>query len=101
MESAGQLATLDEDAKDLQMTFIEEEFYELLHAYNNLGREDIIKEATDVLWVTYGLLHTMGVDVEQAFVRLYDSNVSKLPFTFKDGKVQKGPNYKKPHLHDL
>ena len=101
MESAGQLATLDEDAKDLQMTFIEEEFYELLHAYNSLGREDIIKEATDVLWVTYGLLHTMGVDVEQAFVRLYDSNVSKLPFTYKDGKVQKGPNYKKPHLHDL
>ena len=100
-ESAGQLATLDEDAKDLQMTFIEEEFYELLHAYNQLDREDIIKEAADVLWVTYGLLHTMGVDVEQAFVRLYDSNVSKLPFTFKDGKVQKGPNYKKPHLHDL
>ena len=101
MESAGQLATLDEDAKDLQMTFIEEEFYELLHAYNNLGREDIIKEATDVLWVTYGLLHTMGVDVEQAFVRLYDSNVSKLPFSYKDGKVQKGSNYKKPQLYDL
>ena len=124
MESAGQLATPEmveafddlpqkstkledafcdqnSEAQDLQMTFIEEEFYELLHAYNQLDREDIIKEAADVLWVTYGLLHTMGVDVEQAFVRLYDSNVSKLPFTFKDGKVQKGPNYKKPHLHDL
>ena len=124
MESAGQLATPEmveafddlpqkstkledafcdqnSEAQDLQMTFIEEEFYELLHAYNQLDREDIIKEAADVLWVTYGLLHTMGVDVEQAFVRLYDSNVSKLPFTFKDGKVQKGPNYKKPHLHAL
>ena len=89
------------EAQDLQIKFIEEEFYELIHAYNNLERSDIIKEATDVLWVTYGLLHTMDVDVEQAFVRLYDSNVSKLPFNFISGKVQKGANYKKPHLDDL
>ena len=44
---------------------------------------------------------TAGEMLEQAFVRLYDSNVSKLPFNFKNGKVQKGSNYKKPHLHDL
>jgi len=107
MQNAGQLVTREQNSEayvelqDNQMSYIEEEFYELLHAYNNLERSDVIKEATDVLWVTYGLLHTMGVDVEQAFVRLTDSNVSKLPFTYKDGKVQKGPNYKKPHLNDL
>jgi len=106
MESAGQLVTADDpdayvELQENQMTYIEEEFYELLHAYNNLERGDVIKEATDLIWVTYGLLHTMGVDVEQAFARLADSNISKLPFTYKDGKVQKGPNYKKPHLNDL
>jgi len=107
MQNAGQLVTREQnsdayvDLLENQMTYIEEEFYELLHAYNNLERSEVIKEATDVLWVTYGLLHTMGVDVEQAFVRLTDSNVSKLPFTYKDGKVQKGPNYKKPYLNDL
>jgi NTP pyrophosphatase (non-canonical NTP hydrolase) len=101
MESAGQLVTTDEDSKDLQMTFIEEEFYELLHAYNNLDRCDIIKEATDLIWVVYGLLHIMDVDVDEAFKRLFDSNNSKLPFTFKDGKVQKGKNYQPPTLTDL
>ena len=102
MKSAGQLATPnDQEACNLQMVFIEEECYELLHAYNNLGREDIIKEACDVIWVTYGLLHSMGVNVDEAFDRVSESNNSKLPFTFKNGKVQKGPNYKKPDLKAL
>tara|TARA_R100000781_G_scaffold348_1_gene514 strand:- start:84 stop:467 length:384 start_codon:yes stop_codon:yes gene_type:complete len=102
MKNAGQLAIPnDEEACNLQMVFVEEEFYELLHAYSNLGREDIIKEACDVIWVTYGLLLAMGVDVDEAFERVYDSNQSKLPFTYKDGKVQKGPNYQKPDLSKL
>ncbi len=102
MESAGQLATPnDEEACNLQMVFIEEEFYELLHSYNNLGREDVIKEACDLIWVTYGLLHAMDVDTDEAFGKVSDSNISKLPFTYKDGKVQKGPNYKKPNLSEL
>ena len=102
MRLAGQLATTDnEDTKDLQMLFIEEEFYELLHSYNNLSREDVIKEACDLIWVTYGLLHAMGVDTDTAFGKVSDSNMSKIPFTYKDGKVQKGPNYRKPNLKDL
>ena len=107
MESAGQLVTADDDSdayvalQDTQMTYIEEEFYELLHAYNNLDRSDVIKEACDLIWVVYGLLHTMGVDTDEAFGRVADSNISKLPFTYKNGKVQKGPNYRKPTLKDL
>ena len=102
MQLAGQLATTkNEDAKDLQMVFIEEEFYELLHAYNTLEREDIIKEATDLIWTVYGLLHLLDVDTEEAFDRLHASNMSKLPFTYKNGKVQKGKNYVKPYLRDL
>ena len=102
MKNAGQLATPnDEEACNLQMVFIEEEFYELLHAFNNLKREDVIKEACDVIWVTYGLLHSMGVDVDEAFDKVSDSNNSKLPFTYKNGKVQKGPNYNKPDLSKL
>ena len=107
MQSAGQLVTPEQDLdsnvdlQDHQMTYIEEEFYELLHAYNNLGRSDVIKEAIDLIWVTYGLLHIMGVDTDEAFGRVADSNISKLPFTYKNGKVQKGPNYRKPTLKDL
>ena len=102
MKSAGQLATAnDEEACNLQMVFVEEEFYELLHSYNNRGREDVIKEACDLIWVTYGLLHAMGVDTDAAFGQVSDSNMSKIPFTYKDGKVQKGPNYRKPNLKDI
>ena len=101
MRLAGQLATPDDDSKDLQMLFIEEEFYELLHSYNKLEREDVIKEATDLIWVVYGLLHLMGVDIDEAFDRLHSSNMSKLPFTYKNGKVQKGKNYSPPYLKDL
>ena len=102
MLSAGQLATPDDDeAKDLQMVFIEEEFYELLNAHNNLERADVIKEACDLIWVTYGLLHSMNVDVDVAFSKVSSSNKTKLPFTFKNGKVQKGPNYQKPDLSQL
>jgi predicted HAD superfamily Cof-like phosphohydrolase len=107
MQSAGQLVTLEEDLdsnvelQDNQMSYIEEEFYELLHAYNNLDRSDVIKEAIDLIWVTYGLLHIMGVDTDQAFSKVAESNQSKIPFTYKDGKVQKGPNYHKPDLSKL
>tara|TARA_R100000781_G_scaffold109858_1_gene74995 strand:+ start:243 stop:494 length:252 start_codon:yes stop_codon:yes gene_type:complete len=83
------------------MVFVEEEFYELLHAYSNLQRSDVIKEAVDLIWVTYGLLHSMGVDIDEAFEKVSNSNNSKLPFTYKNGKVQKGPNYKKPNLSAL
>ena len=102
MKNAGQLATPnDEEACNLQMVFIEEEFYELLHAHSNIKREDVIKEACDVVWVTYGLLLAMGVNIDEAFGRVFDSNQSKLPFTYKNGKVQKGPNYQKPDLKEL
>jgi len=107
MESAGQLVTAKQDTdsyvelQDNQMTYVEEEFYELLHAYNNLDREEVIKEACDLIWVAYGLLHTMGVDTDIAFGKVSDSNMSKLPFTYKEGKVQKGPNYRKPNLKEL
>ena len=54
MESAGQLVTADDpdayvELQENQMTYIEEEFYELLQAYNNLGRSDVIKEAIDLI----------------------------------------------------
>jgi len=86
---------------DQQLTFVEEEFYELLHAWEHETRSQVIKEACDVLWVVYGLLHSLDVDPDEAFQRVATSNYSKLPFVKKNGKVQKGPNYEPPNLTDL
>jgi phosphoribosyl-ATP pyrophosphohydrolase len=101
MQKAGQLINLDVEFREKQLTYVEEEFYELMYAYRNETRSQIIKEACDLLWVTYGLLHSLGVDPDSAFDRIYTSNWSKFPFTKVDGKVQKGPNYKPPALDDL
>jgi predicted HAD superfamily Cof-like phosphohydrolase len=44
--------------------------------------------------------------IDEAFIRVHKSNMSKLgddgkPIFREDGKVLKGPNYKKPYLSDL
>lgn len=44
--------------------------------------------------------------IDEAFIRVHKSNMSKLgddgkPIFREDGKVLKGPNYKKPDLSDL
>ena len=59
------------------------------------------KEAVDLIWTAYGFLHLLGVDPDEAFDRIYASNQTKIPFEFKDGKVQKGKNYVPPVLSDL
>jgi predicted HAD superfamily Cof-like phosphohydrolase len=105
MSKAGQLTNLDNDewleAQEKQLTYVEEEFYELMYAFRNETRSAVLKEACDLLWVTYGLLHTLGVDPDTAFDRIYTSNCSKFPFSKVNGKVQKGPNYKPAELDDL
>jgi hypothetical protein len=105
MQRAGQLISPDSDEglelQEKQLTYVEEEFYELMYANRNEPRAQVIKEACDLIWVTYGLLHSLGVDPDVAFDRVYTSNWSKFPFTKVDGKVQKGPNYKPPTLTDL
>ena len=98
MRQADQLINPDQEQ---QLTYVEEEFYELMYAYRNEGRQATIKEACDLIWVTYGLLLSMGVDPDYAFELLDDSNQSKFPFTKADGKVMKGPNYKKPNYSKL
>ncbi len=101
MQRADQLTNPDNEQREQQLAYVEEEFYELLYAYRNESRAQVIKETCDLLWVTYGLLLTLGVDPDSAFDRLYTSNWSKFPFTKVDGKVQKGSNYKPVDFSDL
>lgn len=98
MEKADQLISPDQEK---QLTYVEEEFYELMYAYRNQGRAATIKEACDLLWVTYGFLLSMEVNPDHAFKLLDYSNHSKFPFTKVNGKVIKGPNYKKPDYSKL
>jgi hypothetical protein len=70
-------------------------------------RDVILKQQATVSRTLGSGLEYYGEDVFiEAFSRVHDSNMSKLdnegqPVLREDGKVIKGPNYKKPDLTDL
>ena len=67
----------------------------------------ILKEMADVQYVLSGTAVSLGLDLEAAFHRVHDSNMTKIdPITKrlhrdKWGKVLKGPDYQPPYLKDL
>ena len=67
---------------------------------------NLLKEIDDLLYVTYGLAVSFGLNADVGFKRVHESNMSKLgedgkPVYREDGKVLKGANYKAPYLGDL
>ena len=70
-------------------------------------RETTMEQQGQVSRAVESGLEYYGEDVfMEAFARVHDSNMSKLdsngnPILREDGKVMKGPNYKKPDLTDL
>jgi len=99
---------------DMQAGLVAEEANEFLEACAILKRDpqkaenhvEILKELADLVYVAYQFAATYGLDLDEAMERVYQSNMSKLdddgkPQYRSDGKVLKGPNYKKPDLYDL
>ena len=100
----------------LRKSLITEEYTELMsglvqaeaQAYCSLPitqevKEEILDAITDLIYVTIGTAIDFGFDLEGAFEEVQRSNMSKLgedgkPIFRKDGKILKGPNYKKPDL---
>ncbi len=83
---------------------IGEEFQEFMVEME--GPAASLKELADLVYVCYGYAATFGWDLDEAVERVHESNMSKLgddgkPIYREDGKVMKGPNYKKPDLSDL
>lgn len=67
--------------------------------------ENMMKELVDVMYVVSGFAVTFGIPVQPAFVRVHQSNMTKLvdgkAMLREDGKVIKGPNYIKPNMRGL
>jgi len=93
--------------ENLRFNFIQEEFDELaLESNTGTDPENMLKEIADLVYVLYGYAATYGWDLDKAVRRVHLSNMSKLaldgkPIKNAQGKVIKGPNYKKPKLTDL
>ena len=87
----------------LRIDLIKEELEELTEAMQKKDLLEVADALTDILYVTYGAGHSFGIDLDQCFNEVQNSNMSKLgkdgkPIYNESGKVMKGPNYFKPNL---
>ena len=93
----------DDMTVDLRVDLIAEEFLELREAVANEDIVEIADALTDLLYVVYGAGHAFGIDLDECFLEVHASNMSKLddngqPIYREDGKVLKSDNYFKPNL---
>ena len=87
----------------LRLDLIKEELNELSEAMKNRDLLEVADALTDILYVTYGAGHAFGINLDECFEEVQNSNMSKLdkngkPIYNEAGKVMKGPNYFKPDL---
>ena len=95
-----------ERKRGLQKSLIDEEWSEFHEAYHMKDECEQLKELADLVYVCYQFAASQEWDLDEAFRRVHESNMSKLdeygkPIYRPDGKVLKGPNYKEPYLQDL
>ena len=88
---------------NLRLSLIKEEFQELEEAVKRKDIKEVADALTDILYVTYGAGHALGINLDKCFEEVQNSNMSKLgndgkPIYNENGKVMKGPNYFKPNL---
>ena len=88
----------------LRVSLIKEELDELIEAINKKDLVEVADALTDILYVTYGAGHAFGINLDDCFEEVQNSNMSKLdnngkPIYNENGKVMKGPNYFKPDLN--
>ena len=88
---------------ELRLSLIKEELDELIEAMNKKDLVEVADALTDILYVTYGAGHAFGINLDDCFEEVQNSNMSKLdkdgkPIYNDEGKVMKGPNYFKPDL---
>lgn len=92
-----------------RLTLIREEYKETIDALldyaqhpNDLNLAALAKEIADLHYVLHGTEDVLGIPGKQVFKAVHKSNMSKrIKGAFQkraDGKVLKGPNYKKPNV---
>jgi len=89
---------------ELRVSLINEELEELKAAINKKDLLEVADALTDILYVTYGAGHAFGINLDECFEEVQNSNMSKLgkdgkPIYNESGKVMKGPNFFKPDLN--
>nr|AOE12739.1 hypothetical protein [uncultured bacterium]CCF99995.1 conserved hypothetical protein [uncultured Flavobacteriia bacterium] len=93
------------DIANLRHRLMAEENEEYLEAVTNNDLVEVADALGDMLYILCGTILTHGMQhvIEAVFSEIQDSNMSKLgadgkPIYREDGKVMKGPNYRRPDL---
>lgn len=89
----------------LRLALINEEVTELKDAATQHDFTETVDALTDILYVVYGMGHSIGVDLDKAFSIVHDSNMTKLCKTedearetciwLKEYKPEYNPVYRK------
>ena len=92
-----------EKINNLRYDLIKEELEEFKEALDKKDLVEVADALTDILYVTYGAGHAFGINLDNCFEEVQQSNMSKLdnegkPIYNDSGKVMKGPKYFKPNL---
>ena len=99
---------IDKDSLSLRHRLMAEENEEYFEAAINNDLVEVADALGDMLYILCGTILTHGMQniIEDVFAEIQDSNMSKLgldgkPIYREDGKVMKGPNYKRPDLEQF
>ena len=95
-----------ENIQDLRLSLIEEELQELRDAIKDRDIVEVADALTDLLYVIHGAGCAFGIDLDKCFDEVHSSNMTKIcldgnPIFREDGKIMKGPNFRKPDLKSV
>jgi hypothetical protein len=96
----------EEHIQKLRLDLIEEELDELHLGVDNIDIVEVADALTDLLYVVYGAGHAFGIDLDECFQEVHESNMSKLgeegrAIKREDGKVLKPDTYFPPDLKSV
>jgi predicted HAD superfamily Cof-like phosphohydrolase len=98
----GQIFERTAAVRELRARLTREEAREASDAILSGDLEATAKELADQVVVAYGTALSLGIDLDAAVRVVHASNMSKLVdgvlMMRSDGKVLKGPNYRKPDM---
>lgn len=105
MEACDQtVGTYNEDQFKLYTSLIKEEFEELNTATTPVDQLDAL---IDIIVVTVGAIHSLGVDAEGSWKEVMNTNFAKIDWKTKkvirrdDGKILKPAGWKPPELEQF
>lgn len=105
MQAADQsVAEPNEAQYQMYYTLIKEEVGELMAAHQTNDRVEELDALVDILVVTIGAIHSLGIDPQAAWDEVMRTNLAKIdPITGKvvkraDGKVLKPEGWQPPNL---